>query len=275
MLWLRWSWKPLRERATVNGHESAWPTDLAGAHIPDNTKPHFRATKSCRDDGTSSFDNKLPCDNTLKWRTKFQNSANRLAGGNCPQFTCSIWPDKSRREMPTIQMKRPTNINWSRQFLSAPGHWTWQVRQQMPAMLGVSQTKSRTEVLKRREHPCRSMHQSNPFCPWHKMTIDLSLICLTSINTQNQHVQEVAMIQQFKIFPFAHCWCILKSHRQSKSDRPMPNQNNELPTKNNQSVAIVMFSELERTRSNWFSEKRCSTTSLFAFVDFWQTESCC
>jgi len=39
----------------------------------------------------------------LKWRTKFQNSVNRLAGGNCLQFTCSMWLDKSRRELPTEQ----------------------------------------------------------------------------------------------------------------------------------------------------------------------------
>jgi len=50
----------------------------------------------------AAFNNSLSCDDMLKWRTKFQNSTNRLMGENL-QFTCSMWPDKSRRETPTAK----------------------------------------------------------------------------------------------------------------------------------------------------------------------------
>jgi len=70
---------------TIGGCESVWLADLSGAYILDNTKSHFRKTKCYglhRDDGIAAFNNKLSHDDMLKWRTKFQNSANRLAGGN-------------------------------------------------------------------------------------------------------------------------------------------------------------------------------------------------
>jgi len=97
---------PEENGLTIGGHESAWLADLVGAYILDNTKSHFRKTKCYglhRDDGIAVFNNKLSYDDMLKWRTKFQNSANRLAGGNCLQFTCNMWLDKSRRELPTEQ----------------------------------------------------------------------------------------------------------------------------------------------------------------------------
>jgi len=76
---------PEEKGLTIGGYESAWLADLVGAHILDNTKSHFRKTKCyglCRDDGIAAFNNKLSYDDMLKWRTKFQNSVNRLAGGN-------------------------------------------------------------------------------------------------------------------------------------------------------------------------------------------------
>jgi len=97
---------PEEKGLTIGGYESAWLADLVGAYILDKTKSHFRKTKCCRlyrDDGIAAFNNKLSCDDMLKWRTKFQNSVNRLAGGNYLQFTCSMWLDKSRRELPTEQ----------------------------------------------------------------------------------------------------------------------------------------------------------------------------
>jgi len=48
---------------------------------------HFRKTKCsdmCRDDGMAMFNNKLFNDDTFKWRTTFQNLANWLVEGNCP-----------------------------------------------------------------------------------------------------------------------------------------------------------------------------------------------
>jgi len=97
---------PEEKGLTIGGYESAWLADLVGAYILDNTKSHFRKTKCyglCIDDGIAVFNNKLSYDDMLKWRTKFQNSVNRLAGGNYLQFTCSVWLDKSRRELPTEQ----------------------------------------------------------------------------------------------------------------------------------------------------------------------------
>jgi len=97
---------PEEKGLTIGGCESAWLADLVGACILDNTKSHFRKTKCYelhRDDGIAAFNNKLSCGDMLEWRTKFQNSVNRLAGGNCLQFTCSMWLDKSRRELPTEQ----------------------------------------------------------------------------------------------------------------------------------------------------------------------------
>jgi len=64
--------------------------DLAGAYILDNTKSHFRKSKCYglyRDDGISAFNNKRFYDDMLKWRTKFQNSVNRLAEGT--ETTCN------------------------------------------------------------------------------------------------------------------------------------------------------------------------------------------
>jgi len=75
-------------------------SSTVGAYILDNTKSHLRKTKYYglyRDDGISVFNNKLSSYNILKWRTKFKNSVNRLAGGNYLQFTYSMWLDKSRR----------------------------------------------------------------------------------------------------------------------------------------------------------------------------------
>jgi len=94
---------PEEKGLTIGGYESAWLADLVGAHILDNTKSHFRKTKHYglhRDDGIAAFNNKLSYDDMLKWRTKFQN---RLAQGNYLQFTCSMWLNKSRRELPTEQ----------------------------------------------------------------------------------------------------------------------------------------------------------------------------
>jgi len=90
---------PEEKGLTIGGHESAWLVDLAGAYILDNNKSHFRKTKCygiCKDDSIAVSNNKLPYNDTLEWRTKFQNAANRLAGGNCLQFTWSMWLDKSR-----------------------------------------------------------------------------------------------------------------------------------------------------------------------------------
>jgi len=98
---------------TIGGHESSWLADLAGACILDNTKSRFRKTKWCslhRDDGTAAFKNKLSCNDMLKWRTTFQNSMNRPAGGNHMQFTCGMWLDKSRTEMTTEQNDPKTSI---------------------------------------------------------------------------------------------------------------------------------------------------------------------
>jgi len=109
--------EPEEKGLTIGGHESAWLPDLAGAHIPDSTKSHFRKTKCCgphRDDGTEAFNNKLSCNDMLKWRTKFQNSANRLTGGNCPQFTCTMWTSQEER----CQQKRMTPTCLSKQGIS-------------------------------------------------------------------------------------------------------------------------------------------------------------
>jgi len=77
------------KRLTTGQHESAWLTDLALAKIPDTTKSHFGESKDHgvhRDDGMTVFNNKFSCDNMFNWSTKFQNQANRWAGGNCLQF---------------------------------------------------------------------------------------------------------------------------------------------------------------------------------------------
>ena len=111
--------KSLEEKGlTIGGNESAWLADLVGAYILENTKSHFRKTKYYglyRDDGIAVFNNKLSYDDVLKWRTKFQNSVNRLAGGNYLQFTCEVWLDKSTSVLPTLTIDpkitiRPDNF---------------------------------------------------------------------------------------------------------------------------------------------------------------------
>jgi len=72
----------------------------------DYTKSHFRKTKRyglCRDDDIAVFNNKLSYNDTFKWRTKFPNLVNTLAGRKYLQFTCSMWLDKSRRDMSLAQ----------------------------------------------------------------------------------------------------------------------------------------------------------------------------
>jgi len=119
---------PEEKGLTIGGHESAWLADLAGACILDDTKSHFRKTKCCRlhrDDGTAAFNNKLSHNDMLKWKTKFQNSANRLAGENCLQFTCSMWLDKSRRELPTEENDPETSIETGNFFPCPDAELVW------------------------------------------------------------------------------------------------------------------------------------------------------
>ena len=59
--------------------------------------------------------NNLSRDDVLRWRTKDENSANRLAGRHHPQFTCSMWPGKSRKETPTVQ-NNPKTFTMTRNF---------------------------------------------------------------------------------------------------------------------------------------------------------------
>jgi len=119
---------PEEKGPTIGGHESAWLADPVGAYILDNTKSHFRKTKCCglhRDDGIAAFNNKCFCDDMLKWRTKFQNSVNRPAGGNCLQFTCSMWLDKSRRELPTEQNDPKTSVETGNFFPCLDTELVW------------------------------------------------------------------------------------------------------------------------------------------------------
>jgi len=100
MIWgWRWHSRDAEEKGiTIGWHESAWLADGVGACLPDNSKSHFRKINTAnglhRDDSMTVFNNKLSSDNILKGRTKFQNSANRLAGGNHQLFTCSMWLDQ-------------------------------------------------------------------------------------------------------------------------------------------------------------------------------------
>jgi len=71
------------------------------------------------------FNNKLSCDDMLKPRTKFQNAANRLAGGNHLQFTCSMWPDKSRRETATAQNDSKMSIETGNFFPHLDTELVW------------------------------------------------------------------------------------------------------------------------------------------------------
>jgi len=79
----------------------------------------------CRDDVMALFNNKLSCDDMLKPRTKFQNAANRLAGGNHLQFTCSMWPDKSRRETATAQNDSKMSIETGNFFPHLDTELVW------------------------------------------------------------------------------------------------------------------------------------------------------
>jgi len=94
------------------------------SRILDITKLHFEKTKHCSphgDDGTAAFNNnlKFPAMTHSSREPNPKNSVNRLAGGNCPQVTCSMWPDKSRREKPTEQNDPKTQIETAN-FLSHP-----------------------------------------------------------------------------------------------------------------------------------------------------------
>jgi len=64
------------------------------------------------------FNNKLSCDDTLKWRTKFQNSVNRLAEGNFLQFTCSMW-------LPTEQNDPKTSVETGNFFPHPDTELVW------------------------------------------------------------------------------------------------------------------------------------------------------
>jgi len=119
---------PEEKVLTIGEHESAWLADLAGACVLDNTKSHFRKTKCCnpcRDDGTAVFNNKLSCDDMLKWTTKFQNSVNRPVGGNCPQFTCSVWTDKSRTKSANEQNNPKTSVETGNFFPCPDAELVW------------------------------------------------------------------------------------------------------------------------------------------------------
>jgi len=119
---------PEEKGLTNGGYESAWQDDLVGACILANTKSHFRKTKHyglCRDDGVAVFNNQLSYNDMLKWRTKFQNSANRLAGGNCLQFTCGTWLDKSRRETPTTPTDPMTSFESTNCFPCLDTELVW------------------------------------------------------------------------------------------------------------------------------------------------------
>jgi len=119
---------PEEKGLTIGGCESAWLADLVGSHILDNTKSHFRITKCHilhRDDVIAAFNNKLSCNGMLKWRTKFQNSANTLAGGNCLQFTCSMWRDEARREMTLAENDPKMSIKTGNFFLCPDIELVW------------------------------------------------------------------------------------------------------------------------------------------------------
>jgi len=157
---------PEEKGLTIGGCESAWLADLVGAYILDNTKSHFRKTKCCglcRDDGMAVFNNKLSCDDMLKWRTKFQNSVNRLAGGNHLQFTCSMWPDKSRRELPTEQNDPKMSIETGNFFPCLDTELVWATNGNLLAIPSAPQTKPTTKASKRRQQPHQSMLQSHAF----------------------------------------------------------------------------------------------------------------
>jgi len=70
-----------------------------------------------------------------KWRIKFQNSPNRVAGGNCMQFTCGMWLDKSRRELPTAQNDSKCQLKQGTFFHTYCGHWICLRNQRRPTRL--------------------------------------------------------------------------------------------------------------------------------------------
>mgnify|MGYP001787478984 FL=1 len=110
---------PEEKGLTIGGYESAWLADLVGSYILAHTKSHFRNSKYYglyRDDGIAVFNNKLSYDDISKWRSKFQKSVNRLAGGTYLQFTCSVWLDQSRRELPPIQDDQMISIESDNYF---------------------------------------------------------------------------------------------------------------------------------------------------------------
>jgi len=88
---------PEEERLTIGRCESAWLADPVGAHIL-TLQENQMLLCAHRDDSTAAFNNKRSCGDTLKWRTKFQISANRLTGGNCHNLSAVCgWTSQEER----------------------------------------------------------------------------------------------------------------------------------------------------------------------------------
>jgi GIY-YIG catalytic domain len=103
----------------LGGYESAWLADLVGAFILAKTQQLFREVTFYglyRDDGIGVFKGIWSVEEISKWRNKFQNAVDILAGGNYLQFTCNVWLDNERQMCPITGTDRNISVERGQTF---------------------------------------------------------------------------------------------------------------------------------------------------------------
>jgi hypothetical protein len=55
-----------------------------------------------RDDGFGVLNGKWSYQEVVNWRNSFQDQVNKVAGGDCLQFTCEVWLDSTWRTSPNV-----------------------------------------------------------------------------------------------------------------------------------------------------------------------------
>jgi GIY-YIG catalytic domain len=110
---------PEEKGLTIGGYESAWLADLVGAFILEKTQQLFREVTFYglyRDDGIGVFKGIWSVEEISKWRNKFQNAVDILAGGNYLQFTCNVWLDNERQMCPITGTDRNISVERGQTF---------------------------------------------------------------------------------------------------------------------------------------------------------------
>jgi len=146
-------------------------------------------------------------------------------GGNHPRTICLHHSAAQLKKRDANNAEWPQSINWNRELLSMPRHWTCLGCQRRPAIPRASQTKPTTEASKCRNHPHQSILQSHPFrslqkhvqtdnnhekkqelprekdCPQHFQVLQHTCLITKKIPTltqQRQHNKETKVLKQIK-----------------------------------------------------------------------------